>query len=83
MPKPKKSYKVKSIRLASELVPIAENSLSGATETIELGLAIVQHLVTEASLGNKTAIRLLRRFRVSPSDFNKFNKEDHQSSEDS
>lgn len=78
MPKPKKSYKVKSIRLAAELVPIAENSLGGATETIELGLAIVQHLSTEAKLGNKTAIRLLARFGVHQSDLN---KEDLQTGE--
>lgn len=62
--RPKKPHKVKSIKLSQKLCPIAENSLDGATATIELGLAIVDYLSKQAAIGDEAAIELLARFGV-------------------
>lgn len=59
-----KDHKKKSIKLQSKLCPIAENSLKNATETIELGLAIVEFLANQAAIGNIQAIELLAQFGV-------------------
>lgn len=59
-----KPHKVKSVKLAIDLCPIVENSLKGATETIELGAEIIQFLAIEAGKGNSAAIGLLARFGV-------------------
>jgi hypothetical protein len=61
---PKKSYQVKSVRLAEHLCPIAENSLKGTTSTIELGLELISFLANEANCGNERAISLLAKFGV-------------------
>lgn len=59
-----KDHKRKSIKLKSSLCPIAENSLRNATQTIELGLAIVEFLANQAAKGNIQAIELLGQFGV-------------------
>ena len=59
-----KAHKKKTIKLRSNLCPIAENSLKNATETIELGLAIVEFLANQAATGNVQAIELLSQFGV-------------------
>lgn len=66
MPKgrPMKPHKVKQIKLTIELCPIAEGSMKDATETIELGLEVLQFLAIESKQGNKAAIGLLARFGV-------------------
>jgi hypothetical protein len=62
--RPRKPSKSTRVNLALHLVPIAKNSLSGTTATIELGLSIVEFLAKEAAIGNPQAIALLARFGV-------------------
>lgn len=59
-----KPHKVKSIKLAESLCPIAENSLSGTTSTIEFSLALVDYLAKQAIQGDEEAIGLLAKFGV-------------------
>ena len=60
-----KSHKKKSIKLASHLLPIVEQStIGGATAVLELGAEMIQFLASEAAIGNKKAIALLARFGV-------------------
>jgi hypothetical protein len=59
-----KPHKAISIKLAEHLCPIAENSLKGQTEAIELGLTLLQFLATEATQGNKSSVDLLAEFGV-------------------
>ena len=59
-----KPHKVISLKLAERLCPIAENSLKGQTETIELGLTLLQFLATEVTQGNGFAVDLLAEFGV-------------------
>lgn len=63
-PRARKPHKVKSIKLAAHLCPIAENSLNNATATIELGLSIVDYLAKQAAIGDEQAIGLLAHFGV-------------------
>ena len=60
-----KSHTVKSIKLATYLCPIVEQStIGGQTAVLELGVEMIQFLAIEASIGNEKAIALLARFGV-------------------
>ena len=62
--RPRKPSKSIRLNLSDRLVPIAKNSLSGQTATIELALSIVGYLAKQASLGSDEAIDLLAKFGV-------------------
>lgn len=62
--RPLKPHKVICIKLDSRLVPFTENSLDGATDTIEMGLRIIQYLAKQAINEDKYAIDLLAKFGV-------------------
>lgn len=60
-----KSHTVKSIKLATHLCPIVEQStIGGQTAVLELGAEMLQFLSTEAAIGNEKAIALLAKFGV-------------------
>lgn len=62
--RPRKPSESTRLNLSNHLVPIAKNSLSGKTATIELGLEIVNYLAKQASIGDEAAIQLLAHFGV-------------------
>ena len=60
-----KPHTVKSIKLATYLCPIVEQStIGGQTAVLELGAEMIRFLAIEASIGNEKAIALLAKFGV-------------------